>query len=465
MITSCDLAILGGEPVRRAAFVVGPMIDHEEEEGVVKAIREQNLSRYIGSDSPDIEEILRMSSQDATRINVPWHFLGGPNVRSFAADFAAKAEVKYAIPVNSATSGIATALAAAGIGPGDEVIVPGLSFSATAMAILLFNSIPVFVDVDPQTFCIDVKEIEKAITPHTRAILPVHLLGNVCDMQNILRIAERHNLKVIEDCAQAPGSKWRGQWVGTLGDAGIFSFQQSKNITTGEGGMIITNNSEIAYKCRLISNHGEVVMKETASDQQLTNVVGCNFRMTELSAAVGVAQLRKLDKVNAWRNRNAQFLVQELADVPGFTPPCIHPEVEWACHVLAFLYDGDQFGIPRELFLAALRAEGIPVGTGYVRAIYENPLFLRRIAFGSNGSPWKEAGSSRTYSRNQCPVITRLLNEQFLWFYHVAYPSTLDDMKDIVTAVKKVHASVAEIRQHSDIILAHGDTNKRQGRL
>lgn len=465
MSTNCTLAILGGEPVRRPSFVVEPMIDHEEEELVMKAIRERNFSRYIGSNSPDIEEILRMSSQDATRINVPWHFLGGPNVRRFAADFAAKAGVKYAIPVNSATSGIATALAAAGLGPGDEVIVPGLSFSASAMAILMFNSIPVFVDVDPRTFCIDVKEIEKAITPCTRAILLVHLLGNVCDMQSILRIAKRHNLKVVEDCAQAPGSKWRGQWVGTLGDAGVFSFQQSKNITTGEGGMIITNDSEIARKCRLISNHGEVVMEETASDQELTNVVGFNFRMTELSAAIGISQLRKLDKVNAWRNRNAQFLVQELADVPGLTPPLIHPEVEWVCHVLSFLYDGDQFGIPRNLFLAALRAEGIPVGTGYVRAMYENPLFLRRIAFGSSGSPWKDARSLQTYSHNQCPVISRLLNEQFLWFYHIAYPSALDDMKDIVTAVKKVHASVAEIQQRSDTILAHGDTNRRQGRL
>lgn len=465
MSKNCILAILGGEPVRRTSFVVEPMIDHDEEQAVVTAIRERNLSRYIGSDSPDIEEILRMTSQDATCVDVPWHFLGGPNVRRFAADFAAKAGAKYAIPMNSATSGIATALAAAGVGPGDEVIVPGLSFSASATAILLFNSIPVFVDVDPLTFCIDVKAIEKAITPRTRAILPVHLLGNICDMQNILSIAQRHNLRVVEDCAQAPGSKWRGQWVGTLGDAGVFSFQQSKNITTGEGGMIITNDSEIAAKCRLISNHGEVVMKETASDQQLANVVGCNFRMTELSAAVGIAQLRKLDQVNAWRNRNAQFLMKELADVPGLTPPCINADVDWACHVLAFLYDGDQFGIPRKLFLAALRGEGIPVGTGYVRAMYENPLFLRRIAFGSKGSPWMDAGSVRTYSHDQCPVITRLLNEQFLWFYHVAYPSTLEDMKDIVTAVKKVYASVAEIRQHSDMILAHGDTNRRQGRL
>jgi dTDP-4-amino-4,6-dideoxygalactose transaminase len=187
--------------------------------------------------------------------------------------------------------------------------------------------------------------------------------------------------------------------------------------------------------------------------------------MTELQAAMGVAQLRKLDKVNAWRNRNAQFLVQELSKILGLTPPCIAPDVEWACHVLAFLFDAEKFGISRELFIAALRAEGIPVGTGYLRAMYENPLFLRRIAYGVHGSPWTDHGNPRTYSRNQCPVITRLLNEEFLWFYHVAYPSTLDDMKDIVAAVGKVHASVADIRKQSAEVLAQGDTKKRQGRL
>jgi len=459
------LAVLGGEPVRTEPFVVGPMIDHEEEEMVLKAVREHNFSRYIGADSPDMEDILRMPSEAAVQLDVAWHFLGGPNVRCFAADFAARTGAKYAIPVNSATSGIATALAAAGAGPGDEVIVPGLSFSASSAAILLFNSVPVFVDVDARSFCMNPAEVERAVTEKTRAILAVHLLGNVCDMEAILRIADKYKLKVVEDCAQAPGSKWRGRSVGTLGDAGVFSFQQSKNITTGEGGMITTNDSEIARKCRLISNHGEVVMRDTHSDQDLANVIGCNFRMTELQAAMGVAQLRKLDKVNAWRNRNAQFLVQELSQIPGLTPPCIAPDVEWACHVLAFLFDAEKFGISRELFIAALRAEGIPVGTGYVRAMYENPLFLRRIAYGVHGSPWTDHGSSRTYSRNQCPVITRLLNEQFLWFYHVAYPSTLDDMRDVVAAVAKVHASAAEIRLQSAEVLAHGDTKKRQGRL
>ena len=459
------LAVLGGQPVRTAPFVVGPMVDKEEEDLVLAALRKHNFSRYIGSDSPDIESILRMPSQDALAVSAPWHFLGGPNVRRFAADFAVRMGAKYAIPVNAATTGIATALAAVGVGPGDEVIVPGLSFSASSMAILLFNSIPVFVDVDPRSFCIDPAAIEREITEKTRAILVVHLLGNVCDMESILRIAEQHKLKVVEDCAQAPGSKWRGRSVGTIGDVGVFSFQQSKNITTGEGGMIITNNAEVARKCRLISNHGEVVMKESHSDQDLANAIGFNFRMTELQAAMGVAQLRKLDKVNEWRNRNAQFLVQKLSTIPGLTPPCIAPDVQWACHVLAFLYDAERFGAPRELFLAALRAEGIPVGTGYVRAMYENPLFLRRIAYGDQGSPWTDHHNPRVYSHGQCPVISHLLNEQFLWFYHIAYPSTLDDMNDIVMAVQKVHAGLPELNEHGSEILAHGDTKKRQGRL
>ncbi|MCE5181760.1 MAG: DegT/DnrJ/EryC1/StrS family aminotransferase [Anaerolineaceae bacterium] len=460
-------AILGGSPTRTRPFFVGPMVDEDEERYVLDAIREHNFSRYIGAYSPDIEMTLRMTSEDAAKINAPWHFLGGPGVRSFAAEFANKMGVDYAIPVNSATSGLSVALAACGVGAGDEVIVPGLSFGATGAAVLLFNSIPVFVDVDPQTFCIAPGEIEKAITEKTKAILVVHLLGNVCDMAAIMDIARRHRLSVIEDCAQAPGAKWREKFVGSIGDAGVFSFQQSKNIMTGEGGMIITNDPEVARKCRLISNHGEMVMQDSNTDDELVNVVGCNFRLPELCAALGRAQLKKLDRVNAWRNGNAQFLIDEIGKIPGFTPPYVDQDVEWVCHVLSFLYDESVVGIPREVFVAALRAEGIPVGTGYVRGMYEAPIFLRRIAFGRGGSPWTDGNSPSavTYSKDQCPVISKLINEQFIWFYHIAHPSTAEDMLDIVNAIRKLVAAIPLLIEHQKEIMNAGDTQKSQGRL
>lgn len=466
-MTGEKLAALGGTPTRTRPFMVGPMVDTEEETLVLAAIREHNFSRYIGSHSPDIETILRMPSAEAAAIDAPWHFLGGPNVRAFAAQFAARLGSRYAIPVNSATSGLSTALAACGVGPGDEVIVPGLSYSATASSVLLFNSIPVFVDVDPRSFCVDPPAVEAAITPRTRAILVVHLLGNVCDMDRIADIADRHGLVVIEDTAQAPGAKWRGRYAGTIGKAGVFSFQQSKNIMTGEGGMIITDDPEVARKCRLISNHGEIAMQDSNSDADLENVVGCNFRMPELCAALGRAQLGKLDQVNAWRNRNANFLIERLSGTLGLVPPQVDDRVDWVCHVLAFLFDEAEVGIPRSLFVAALRAEGIPVGTGYVRAMYENPTFLRRIAYGQNGSPWTDTTppSSVSYRRGQCPVVERLINDEFLWLYHVAYPSTLDDMEDIARAIEKVLAGVDELKKNRAVIESTGNTAKQQGRL
>jgi len=466
-MTGEKLAVLGGAPIRTRPFLVGPMVDAEEENLVLTAIREHNFSRYIGSHSPDIENILRMPSTEAEAIDAPWHFLGGPNVRAFAAKFSAKFGSTYAIPVNSATSGLSTALAACGVGPGDEVIVPGLSYSATGSAVLLFNSIPVFVDVDPRSFCIDPEAVEAAVTPRTRAILVVHLLGNVCDMDRIMDIAGRHGLVVVEDVAQAPGAKWRGRHAGTIGKAGVFSFQQSKNIMTGEGGMIITDDPEVARKCRLISNHGEIAMQDCNSDADLENVVGCNFRMPELCAALGRAQLGKLDQVNAWRNRNASLLIEKLSGIPGLIPPQVDERADWVCHVLSFLFDEAEVGIPRSLFVAALRAEGIPVGTGYVRAMYENPTFLRKIAYGRNGSPWADTSppSTVSYQRGQCPVVERLINEEFLWFYHVAYPSTSDDMEDIARAVQKVLAGAEDLKKNRALIEVTGNTAKQQGRL
>ena len=442
-----DLAIFGGEPVRKAPFQVEPMVDDEEERLVLAAIREKNFSRYIGSSAPDIEKTLRMTSADGAAVSDYWHFLGGTNVRAFAAEFAAAFDVQYAIPVNSATSGLSVALAAAGVGPGDEVIVPAISFSATASAVLLFNSIPVFADVDPQTFCIDPDSVRAAIGPRTKAILPVHLTGNVADMDSLLAIADEHELVVIEDAAQAPGATWRGRKAGTLGKAGVFSFQQSKNIMTGEGGMIVTDDVEVARLCRLIINHGEVVFDEDCPPENLNNIVGANFRMPELCAAVGRAQLRKLDNVNAWRTRNADVLRRELADIPGLRLPSSQRMDNGLAtdvpHLFVALYDVTEMGIPREVFVAALRAEGVPVGTGYVRPMYANPTFLRRAAYGAQGCPWtcrrgEEAANERHYARGMCPVAERLLDEQFLWFYHIAHASTEGDMLDIARAVRKV---------------------------
>jgi perosamine synthetase len=439
------LAILGGSPLRQKPFVVEPMIDEEEERLVLQAIRERNFSRYIGIAVG--EDVLTMTSAEAARLSDYWHFLGGPNVRSFAAEFALEMNVPYAIPITSATVGLGVALAAAGVGPGDEVILPALSFSATANAVLMFNSIPVFVDVDRDTFCIDPAKIEAAISPRTRAILPVHLTGNIADMDAINAIAKRHGLVVIEDAAQALGATWNGRKTGTLGDAGVFSFQQSKNIMTGEGGMIITSNPEIAKRARLILNHGELVFDDSATVDDLANVVGSNYRLPELCAALGRAQLKKLGTVNAWRTRNADVLRQELHGIKGIVlPPCQRANggpARDVPHFFVALFDEEAAGMPRSLFVAALRDEGIPVGTGYSRTLYAAPTFKKRIAYGRDGYPWNQGSyvSPVEYPPGLCPVAESLLSERFLWLYHIAYSSTEDDMRDVAAAVRKVMAA------------------------
>lgn len=437
-----DLAILGGTPLRTKPFLVEPMIDEAEERLVLEAIRARNFSRYIGIQVS--RKMLEMTSAEALTLDDYWSFLGGPNVRAFAAEFARVMGAAYAIPINSATTGLSVALAAAGVGPGDEVIVPALSFTATGSAPLLFNSIPVFVDVDPETFCVDPAKIEAAVTPETRAILPVHLAGNLADMDAVLEIARAHRLVVVEDACQAIGARWRGRRAGTLGHAGVFSFQQSKNIMTGEGGMIVTDDPAIARRARLILNHGEVCFDEDATADELENIVGCNFRMPELCAALGRAQLAKLEAVNAWRRRNAELLRAELEGVPGIALPPLQDDrargIETVPHFFVALHDKAAMGIGRELFVAALRAEGIPVGTGYERPMYANPTFLRKIAYGHNGAPWSESsyrGGVR-YARGMCPAAERLLGEKFLWLYHIAYSSTEEDMRDVARAFRKV---------------------------
>ena len=470
MPDSSRLALLGGQPTRTQPFLVEPMTDQDEEDFVLAAVRDKNFSRYIGAATPAIETTLRMTSVDAAAVSDYWHFLGGPNVRAFAAEFAQWANVPYVVPINSATTGLAVALAAARVGPGDEVIVPAISFSATASAILMYGSIPVFVDIEADNFCIDPNKIEQAITPRTRAIMPVHLAGNIADMAAIMSIAAKHNLVVIEDAAQAIGAEWRGIKAGCIGDAGVFSFQQSKNITTGEGGIIVTKDPEIARRARLILNHGEVIFGEDATELDLENMVGFNFRLPELCAALGRAQLKKLAKVNSWRSSNADLLRELFRGISGITLPpdqkTVRNDFRNVPHFLVALYNETEMGLPREIFLAALRAEGIPVGTGYTRPMYANPMFLKRTAFGREGAPWTsgQKPSTREYRMGMCPLAELLLDEKFLWFYHIAYSSGPDDMRDIADAVRKVVAAKDQLRAVSpeQIAMMGG---KGQGRL
>jgi dTDP-4-amino-4,6-dideoxygalactose transaminase len=249
----------------------------------------------------------------------------GQKVKEFEEKVAEYVGVKYAIATSSGTTALHTALLAAGIKPGDEVITTPFTFIATANSILYCGAKPVFVDVDEKTFNIDPEKIEEKITEKTKTILPVHLYGQPADMEKILKICESHNLLLIEDAAQALGAEFKGKKVGSFGDCAIFSFYPTKNITTGEGGMVVTNNENIAEKCRKIRNHGEY-------QRYFVDLVGYNYRMTEVAAAIGLAQFKKLEKFNNKRIRNAKFLTRHLKDIDEIEVPFVDKRVKHVFH-------------------------------------------------------------------------------------------------------------------------------------
>jgi perosamine synthetase len=416
--TLSKLALLGGKSIRTKPFPAYPVIGEEEKQAVMEVLDSGQLSTFSASRQG---------------------FLGGRKIQAFEAAFAEYHGVRHAIAVNSATSGLHAAVAACEVGPGDEVIVPPYTFTATATAVLHHNAIPVFVDIDPVTFCMDPARVEAAITPHTKAVIPVHLLGHPADMDGILDVARRHGLKVIEDCAQAPGARYKGRLVGTMGDCGVFSFQETKNMATGEGGMVITNNPDLAERARMIRNHGEAVIAGEPR-KYLTSTIGWNYRMTEIEAAIGIVQLKKLDGLNRERHELAAYLLDAMPNLPGLTYPLEPPLIDHVYHVFGMRYDDSAIGLPRQRFIEALIAEGIPMSPGYPRPLYHNPLFQDRMAYGKQGCPFTchLYEGTVSYAKGLCPVAEDLCAQSALWTFVVRPPATIRDMQDIVTAFEKV---------------------------
>lgn len=416
------LALLGGEKVREKPFPPHPIIGDEEKRAVMQVLESGRLSTFIASAGE--------------------HFLGGEKIRQFEKDFASYYGVKYAVTFNSGTSALHASVVACGVKAGEEVIVPPYTFTSTATCALMHNAIPVFVDIKPDIFCLDPVRIEQAITPRTRAIIPVHLFGNATDMDEIMAIAKKHNLKVIEDCAQAPGGIYKGRYVGTIGDCGIFSFQETKNMMTGEGGMLITDNEEITDIARMVRNHGEVILESQQQRTYRSDILGWGYRMTELEAALGIEQLKKLDKLNNQRIELANYLSSGLAPIDGLTPPVVYPYVKHVYYSYPLKYDEDRIGISRQLFVKALNAEGIPFGAGYVKPLYLNPIYHENKPFIHN-----YFGKEISYDKGICPVTERMHEKELISTPVCRPPATLKDMDDVLRAVKKVIANRDELRQ------------------
>ena len=438
-----QLALLGGKRVREAPFRSLPFVDEKEITAVEESIRAGLFSRFVGSNLSGTREALRKTSQELLTEEAAFSFMGGPNVRRFEADWANLHEVPYAISVNSATSGITAILMAMDIGPGAEVITTPLSFTATATAIVAAQATPVFADIDAETLCLDANSIEQRISPFTKAILYVHWCGNAGEFDRVQAVARSHGIPVIEDTAQAPGTTYQGKPLGTWGAAGVFSFSEPKNVTTGEGGMIVTSEPTIAEKCRLIRNHGEVIPELSDNQEFIRNVVGYNFRMVEIVAAMGWVQTQRLTALNRLRNRNYQYLSTRLSGLTGLKPQRItHPD-SFAAYTAVFLWDQELTGVSRDLVAAALRKEGIPVATGVGRLMSDHPMFLKKIAYGDSGWPFS---AHVEYDPALLPVAHRVHDQEYLGFFLMGWPNTEKDMDDILLAFDKISKNLSALR-------------------
>ena len=397
-----DLALMGGKPVRQTEFSSKPIVDDEEINLVVELMKKNQFSKFVGSPIPGTSEILNKKSRELTLSDVSSNVLGGEYVRKFEALWSEITDSDYCISVNSATSGLTTALLALGLEPGSEVITTPFSFSATCASIVAANCVPIFCDIDPDTFCISIEKLEELITDKTKCVLTVHWCGNAGDLDRINSICKKRNIYLVEDAAQAPTSFYKCNDVcfecdnscnklnsptaiGTFGDVGVFSFNEPKNIMTGEGGLIITNNKKIAVKCRLIRNHGEAIVNDDYSNEELVNVVGFNYRMTELHAAIAYVQTKKREKINIIRKNNYDYLVKRIiSDFPEYLIPqkITHPDSYYA-YTAAFKWNNKKTGVHRDIIAQALIAEGIPVFKGYHRLMCDHPMFKQKIAYGN----------------------------------------------------------------------------------
>jgi dTDP-4-amino-4,6-dideoxygalactose transaminase len=410
------LAIAGGEPLRKAPFTTWPMATKEEADALQDVL---TSSKWGGQPFP------------------------GKHAEAFAKKFAEAHTAKYAQCVNTGTVAIQAALRAIGIRPGDEVIVPAYTWEGTVGPVLLVNAIPVFVDVDPETYCLDAKLIEKAITPKTKAILPVHLGMRFADMDEILRIAAKHNLKVIEDCAHAHGGKWRGKGAGSMGDLGAFSFQSSKLITSGEGGAVITSNLEYMERVQSYINAG----RASLTDKYHHRIIGFNYRLGEFQAAVLGPQLDRLPAQAAIREKNMKHFEARLQNTPeiGLLKP--DPRITGPApygYVMKYFSEKAK-DIPRAAFVAALQLEGIPCDGLFYEPVYKSSLFPVDAA-DFPALSWGRGKPLDLRSMYSCPEADRAAYHEAVWFPHQHFLGTTEDVDAITNAIHKVLGSIEELR-------------------
>ena len=404
-----DLALLGGTPVTSASdWPEWPVFDESDERRLLATLRSRG-----------------------------WGGFPLPNVRAagFAEAFAARHDSPHALCVSNGTVALEVGLQALGVEPGAEVIVPAYTFEATASAALFSGCVPVFADVDPQTYCIDPAHVESLVGSRTQAIIPVHLAMGMADLDALGDIASRHGLAVLEDCAHAHGARWRGKGAGSHGDAAGFSFQTSKLMSSGEGGAVLCRDEATLDRVYALVNCGRQ-RPERAADQPL---VGHNYRLSDLQAAVLQGQLDRLDEQHARRAASAAELARLLEDASGIEPLRVDERVTTqAIYQYVLRYDPDTFGgLERDVFVAALNAEGLPCDGQFYEAVYRSELFQMEA---KRYPAW-----AASEQRPHCPNAMRAAYEESIWIPHQVLLSEPGSMTRVAEAVFKVAENAAQL--------------------
>jgi len=417
-----DLALLGGTPA-----VEGPLKPFraigERERALVNEVMDGGLlSGFYGSWGEE--------------------FWGGPMVKRLEELWREKLGCRHVVSVNSATSGLFAAAGAIGLSPGDEVICPPTTMSATAVAPMFYGAVPVFADIEEETFGLDPAAVEAAIGPKTKAIFAVNLFGHPARLTELRTLADRHGLWLVEDNAQGPFAMEHGRPAGTIGHIGVFSLNVHKHIQTGEGGLCVTDDDNLALRMQMIRNHGENVVGDVEVGD-IANTMGLNFRMTELSAAVGVGQIERAQEIIDGRVAVAESLSAGLEGVDGFAVPAVREGCRHVYYVWTAKADPEALGISRETLVQALQAEGVPAAGGYVAPLYRLPLFRQRRAIGRDGFPF--TGSNQAYGEGLCPVAEAMHATGFVTYEICAHDPSDAQLAQLVAGVRKVIDGAAEL--------------------
>jgi perosamine synthetase len=425
------LALHGGKPVIGSPLAPFHSVGEEEALAAADVVRGGVLSAYIGAPGE--------------------FFMGGPKVRALESQAARYFGVHHAVAVNSWTSGLIAAVGAIGLEPGDEVITTPWTMAATATAILHWNGIPVFADIDRSSFNIDPASVERLVSPRTRAIMAVDIFGQSSEMAALRAIADRHGLKLLVDTAQAPGARDGEKYVGTLADIGGYSLNYHKHIHCGEGGIIVTDDDRLAERMRLIRNHAECVV-QGSEPAQLANMLGYNFRMGEIEAAIASVQLGKLAGRVASRQRAAGQLDSGLQGLPGLRIPAVRAGNTHVYYVYGITLDTALLGVARKDIVEALQAEGVPGLMAGYQNVHLLPLFQHKIAYGTQGFPWTSPYCSRdvAYGPGICPVAEELHARSFMGIALCMHEYAPADVQLVIDAFHKVWNQMHRLRPRQE---------------